>query len=187
MNRAAFLAAVQATLFEGFLTDEQVEGMTAILDGWERYYPVGDTRWLAYSLATAYHETGYRMVPVEEIGRGRGHAYGQPDPVTGKVFFGRGLVQISWKNNYAKADLLLTELRFDHVDLVGHPEDALRSDVAVALLLVGLARGIYTGRKLGDYFSATHDDWYRARRCVNGLDCADAIARYHRNFLAALT
>lgn len=60
----AALFPVFRTLAGGSLTQEQVDGTNVILAapearGWDR-------RWLAYSLATAWHETGGRMQPVEE-------------------------------------------------------------------------------------------------------------------------
>ena len=57
--------------------------------------PDADLRWLAYILATDYHETAYTMQPIEEYGKGAGYDYGEPDPVTGEIYFGTGLVQLN--------------------------------------------------------------------------------------------
>ena len=61
-NKAKFFAEVRHTLFNGRLTKPQVEGMEAILNATTEL----DRRWVAYMLATAYHETGKKMQPVEE-------------------------------------------------------------------------------------------------------------------------
>ena len=79
MNRKAFFDGVRAKLFLGTLSQYQVDGMNAILDEWERR-KLTDLRWLAYMLATVKWETAHTMQPIAEYGRGRGYAYGVPDP-----------------------------------------------------------------------------------------------------------
>lgn len=179
MNHA-FFDAIRADPFPGRLTQGQVDGVTAILSGWQRHFPKGDVRWLAYALATAFHESARTMQPVRERGFGRGKPYGAPDPVTGHVFAGRGLVQLTWKENYRKASRLVG------VDLVHNPDAALEPAISVDILLLGMARGLFTGRKLSDYFNPTIEAWVRARRIVNALDRAHDIAAYGRAFYAAL-
>ena len=44
------------------------------------------------------------MQPIEEYGKGSTAAYGQPDPETGQTYYGRGFVQLTWRDNYARAD-----------------------------------------------------------------------------------
>ena len=63
MNRATFFDNIRP--FFGKLSQAQVLGMEGIIDAFEE---VGDGKpeTLAYALATAYHETGRRMVPVRE-------------------------------------------------------------------------------------------------------------------------
>jgi putative chitinase len=179
MDRAIFFARARARLFDGALTQAQVEGMSLILDECAAR-GVLDKRATAYVLATAYHETGRRMRPVREIGRGRGRAYGAPDPATGHVYDGRGFVQITWKANYARLGARLG------VDLVADPDRALDPRIAAAILVVGMAEGLFSGRRLADAFGA-RTDWIGARRIVNGLDRAADIARYGRAFHKALT
>lgn len=179
MNRAAFFDLIRADPFGGMLLQDQVAGIVAILDGWERLLPHGDPRWLAYALATSFHETARTMQPIEEFGKGAGHAYGDPDPVTGQAYYGRGLCQLTHKDNYRRAGRLIG------ADLVNHPEDALESDNAVAVLLLGMEHGLFTGKAFVDYFNADDELWREARRIVNGLDRADKIAGYGRAFWAA--
>src|SRR3546814_1469748 len=61
---------------------------------------------LAYGLATAWHEA--RFEPVEEIGKGRGKAYGKPGKY-GQSQHGRGLVQVTWDSNYEWLDAAAAE------------------------------------------------------------------------------
>ena len=91
---------------------------------------------------------------------------------------------LTWEENYRRAseELSLTDER----DLVAHPEMALDSSIATRILFRGLHQGWFTGKKLSDYFNASTNDPYNARRCVNGTDQADVISAYHDKFLAAL-
>lgn len=75
-------------------------------------------------------------------------------------------MQLTWQSNYSKFGSLLG------VDLVGNPDLALRSDIAGRIICIGMARGLFTGVGLNNYFSGTSADWYNARRIVNGLDKA---------------
>ncbi len=177
-DRHLFYDRVRAAPFDG-LTAPQVAGCEAILDECERR-GIGDARIVAYLFATAFWETGRTMRPVREVGEGRGHAYGIRDPVTGQAYYGRGLVQLTWKANYAR----MAELC--QADLVARPDLALDVDLAVKIMFEGMTRGLFTGRKLADYFDADQTNWVDARRIINGSDRADTVASIARQFHAAL-
>ena len=72
INRGFFFTHVRRMMFSNVLQQSQVDGMSAILDGWEAKYATDDDRWLAYALATTYHETDQHMQPIDEYGKGRG-------------------------------------------------------------------------------------------------------------------
>ena len=97
---------------------------------------------------------------------------------------GRGFVQLTWEDNYRRATDDLN--RHDERNLVDHPEMALDSLIATRVMFRGMAQGWFTGRKLDQYFNDTKDDPVNARQIINGNDCDDEIAAYHRKFLAAL-
>jgi hypothetical protein len=61
INRGFFFTHVRRMMFSNILQQSQVDGMNAILDGWEAKYTADDDRWLAYALATTYHETDHHM------------------------------------------------------------------------------------------------------------------------------
>lgn len=192
LNRTTFFAYVRKAPFAGRLSTRQVEGMETILNEWGKRR-LSDVRWLAYMLATAYHETGFRMQPVREtfatsdaqaIARlDKAYAngklpqvskpYWRPD-ANGRAWFGRGLAQITHEKNYAKFGLAKT------------PGDALKLGVAVRILFDGMIDGKFTNRRLSDYFNSLKDDPIGARLIVNGNDKARLIAGYHRNFLDAI-
>lgn len=167
MNRAVFFAKVRATPFGGGLSQPQVDGLNKILDEWEAR-KLTDLRWIAYILATVFHETGRKMQPIPE---GGGEAYLRSKPYY--PYYGRGLVQITWASGYAKFGIT-------------NMADALTWPVALRVLFDGMINGMFTGSALGHWFSSMTDDPVNARRIVNGTDKADVIAGYHRDFLAAI-
>lgn len=177
MNRAVFFDAIRNAPFPGSISPAQFGGVTALLDAAPPGLP---TKHLAYCLATTFWETAHTMRPIEEYGRGKGRPYGVADPVTGKTYYGRGFVQLTWKSNYDKAGKILL------ADLVKKPELALDPDIAALILYQGMKDGWFTGRKLSDYFSASITDPVGARRIINGTDHAAEIAAIYSKFLAAI-
>lgn len=181
IERVAFYNMARANPFGGSLTQSQVDGTNVLLDAWDGQSEMTDLRWLAYMLATAKHETGHTMQPIEEWGHGRGQLYGRPDEKTGRTYYGRGYVQLTWKSNYARMALLTG------YDLVNAPSLALEPKIAARIMFEGMKRGVFTGRALSNYFSDIDDDPVNARRIVNGMDKAEEIAAIHRAFLRALS
>jgi len=185
-DRDIYFDHVRVALFGGALEQVHVDGQSVILAVWEYQgggTPMTDVRWLAYMLATVYHETAQRMWPIREYGRGDGREYGVPDE-NGNVFYGRGFVQLTWKENYIKASKILS--LYDERDLEFSPDVALDSLIATRVLFRGMAEGWFTGRKLGQYFNDEKDDPLNARQIINGNDKDELIAGYHDTFLEAL-
>lgn len=127
-------------------------------------------RQAAYVLATAEWETAHTLKPVRE-------AFWLSDAWRRKnlryyPWYGRGYVQLTWRNNYARAQekLGLGTL------LTDTPDAALRSDIAVLVLVRGMMEGWFTGKRLDEYVNDLGTDYYNARRVVNGLDKANEIA-----------
>lgn len=200
IDRKAFFSGIRQQPFNGKLTTGQVAGTSAILDEWERR-KLTDLRWLAYMLATTKWETDHTMQPIKERGgtvyltkmydpRGDRPALakrnGNTAPGDGPKYCGRGYVQLTWKNNYATMTRLLKAAGID-VDLVSNPDLAVRLDVASFILFEGMIRGIFTGKKLADYFSKSAADWLNARRIINGTDRAAEIASIAKAFFTDLS
>ncbi|MBP2446733.1 hypothetical protein [Rhizobium leguminosarum] len=199
MDRGFFFDTVRDQLFKGEMTHPQVAGITAIIDAWEERFPHADRRWLAYILATAYHETAYTMQPVREtLAQGDTRAveiletafvagklswvktpYWRPDE-DGRSWLGRGLVQLTHKRNYEAMSTLTG------IDLVADPDRAMEMEAAVTILIEGMLQGSFTGHKLADHLNLTTEDWVNARRIVNGTDRAEKLAAYAIAFAAAI-
>jgi hypothetical protein len=200
LNRPRVFDIVRSRLFKGRLAKAQVEGLTAILDGWQARAPDGRTEALAYVLATAFHETATTMQPVREtlaatdaaaVARlDKAFAAGRLGSVKtpywrldadGRTWLGRGLVQLTHKRNYEAMSTVTG------IDLVADPARAMDMDVAVAILIEGMRAGSFTGRRLDDYFTPQKTDWQGARQIINGTDRAALVAGYGRVFCQALS
>ena len=195
IDQASFLERVQEKPFNGTLTKLQAEGMRQILNEWERRAGA-DPRWLAYMLATTFHETARRMEPVIETRQAgeaanpsvdtaiarREHAwaagrlpwvkkpYWRKDD-SGRSYLGRGFVQITGRGNYERATKELG------IPLLSDPDLALRASVAAPVLFQGLTEGWFRGDRQGRhtlqrYFNSTTDDPVGAREIVNGRELA---------------
>ena len=200
MDATTFFAYARRAPFGGRLSQGQIDGMNALFRCWDSHkIPGPDNRHLAYILASVFHETGGRMVPVRETFASSDAGaiaaldkawnagklgqvllpYWRKDK-DGKSWFGRGDIQITHKENYNK----LGE-RID-VDLVGNPSLALDLDISAEIAIVGMLEGLFTGKKLTDYFNLKKNDPVGARAVVNGRDKAKLIAGYYKSFLDAL-
>lgn len=191
-NKNKFYEKIRSSLFGGKLRAPQVAGIEYILACWQASGLL-DLRWLAYMLATVFHETARTMQPIEEYGKGKNYKYGKKVKRSGvayttpdKIYYGRGYVQLTWYENYELMGRLL------NIDLLRNPELALRPDVAARIMFEGMTKGAssfgdFTGKCLEMYFNGTTEDWKNARKIINGLDKADTIAEYGKRFYEALT
>lgn len=184
LHLPTFFAYARRAPFGGRLTQLQVEGCERILTAAK---DVTDDRHLAYILATAFHETGGKMQPVREgfartdAGARRavaGRRYAAEK--NGNVYYGRGLVQLTWERNYIRMGEKLG------LDLKNRPDLMLDPVNSARALVIGMVDGMFTTKRLDDFFNATTDDPEGARRIVNGTDKASLIAGYHRNMLDAI-
>lgn len=190
-------------IFGGKLTQIRVENIGTIVAAFEKHAD-GDPRKLAYMLATTYHETATRMEPVIETRqageaknpsvdtaiarlesswkRGRmpwvKSAYWRKDK-NGRSWLGRGFPQCTHYPNYDTAEDL-TGIPFTQ-----DPDLMLIAENAAPAMVMMMMRGSYTGKKLGDYFSATLTDPKNARRVINGTESAVTVAGYYQKFYPA--
>lgn len=208
INPEPLFKAVRRSVFGGRLQQKQVNGINYIVAVWNSSV-FEDLRWLAYMLATAYHETAATMQPIKEYGSkvyfehmygingkrpGVARQMGNTRPGDGALYCGRGYVQLTWQKNYLRAGRLLD------IDLVGNPDLAMKPDIAAKIMFEGMtdatiifedktsadAAFSFTGKTLEDYFNPQVEDPINARRIINGTDHAVMIAETWKDFYEAL-
>lgn len=208
VDRAKLFGVIRQSVFHGHMSQLQVDGINVIVDTWDSSV-FEDLRWLAYMLGTAYHETAATMQPIKEYGseayfirmydvRGKrpdvARAMGNTEPGDGPRYCGRGFIQLTWKNNYRRAGKTIG------VDLVGNPSLAMNPDVAAKVMFEGMTdeaiifedhqsadpKFSFTGKVLENYFNASTEDWFGARRIINGTDHAAMIGETAQDFFDAL-
>lgn len=201
MDMTTFFAYARRAPFGGRLSQGQIDGMNALFRCWRSHKIAGsdNNRLLAYILASVFHETAGRMLPVRETlastdagaiaALDKAFKAGKLGQVktpywrkgkNGKAYFGRGGIQITHEDNYEKLGKRIG------VDLVGNPALALDLDISAEIAIVGMLEGLFTGRKLTEFFNLKNDDPIGARAVVNGTDKAKLIAGYYKSFLDAL-
>lgn len=199
-DHRVYFDSVRASLFQGAMQQDQVTGQDAILTAWEDFVDGEDLRWLAYMLATTYHETSQEMMPIEEYGKGEGQPYGEKDPETGQTYYGRGFVQLTWRDNYARAD---TEMKLtDDASCELYADNALIPATAARIMWFGMSQGWFRSDSQGPqnlprYFNDRIEDPYGAREIINGdkmiipswsdgVSVGNLVNGYYDKFLAAL-
>lgn len=124
----------------------------------------------AYVLATAFWETARTMLPVEEAYYLGAPAEAYRRSLRYYPWHGRGFAQLTWERNYIRAGQTLG------VDLISRPERAMDPEISAQILVIGSRDGWFTGKRLSDYIGPGRCDYVQARRVINGLDAAAAIA-----------
>lgn len=170
MNKDKFIF-LYSNVF-GTLEPLKESGLRFLLGSIETDADLLDICQQAYLLATTKHETAGTWQPIAEYGKGKGRPYGKPDAKTGKTYYGRGYVQLTWKENYAEMGRIL------NIDLVNNPDLAMEPQTAYQIISYGMRHGTFTGKKLSDYVYDDFRDYINARRIINGTDCAELIAGY---------
>jgi predicted chitinase len=139
---------------------------------------IGLNTQIAYVLATTQWETAQTFKPVREAfwlseDWRRNNLRYYP-------YYGRGYVQLTWKNNYEAYSQIL------NLDLVNNPDLAMEPSVALFVIVHGFKTGTFTGRKITDFITSSQTDFIGARRCINGTDKAQEIADLANVFLRNL-
>ena len=209
VDKQYFFDAVRQSLFNGSLSDTQVAVMDGILDSFAGphdqlayilatpYHEVGRA---LEPVAENLNYTAKRMTEVwptrfKTLAAAKPYA-GNPEALGNKVYGGRlgnalnegyryrgrGLSQITGKENYTKFGKLMS------LDLAGNPDLALQPKIAARILVVGMRDGLFTGKRLTDFIFNGTVDYVNARRIINGdvKTNGEKIAGYAKKFRAAL-
>ena len=136
----------------------------------------------AYVLATIKHETADTFAPVTERGSQKYLRSKRYYP-----YIGRGYVQLTWKFNYEKFGKLL------NIPLAENPALANEPETAWKVLELGMIKGLFTGKKLGDYIKKKKKNRNNKRlifimqaKIINGLDSAGLIQSYAEKYYEIL-
>lgn len=210
IDRETFYDDMRNEMLSGKLTLDQVKGTEVILDFWESppikitgkfktNWDIRNIEWLAYILATTYHESARTMQTGDEYGS---DAYftrmyehrkdlGNDTKGDGAKFHGRGYVQITGRNNYRKMSKAVREYYPDAPDFTVEPDAVKIPKYAVLIMFYGMIQGTFTGKALKNYIGdpdkGQNVDFFYARRIVNGLDKAKLIGGYAEKAIHALT
>ena len=184
----------------GKLTQNQVDEINFIVSEFDKDKSVSYPQ-AAYMLATAWHETATRMLPIEEYGKGKNRTYGTwyrnsigalYSFIDGSrrsaylhndypyLYYGRGYVQLTWYFNYESASKKIG------VDFLNNPDLVMNKNHAVKIMVQGMKDGWFTGKKLSDYINQSQKDYVGARRIINGTDKDKLISGYAETFEKAL-
>ena len=179
------------------LKQEQVDNLNFLLDKLDESQIITRLSEYAYILATIKHETADSFAPIEEaywikpeskriavlknMYKGRSSIV-HPD---GNLYTGRGYVQLTHIDNYIKMNPYVKE-KFPEIDITKEPEKACEPEIAWIVLEAGMSKGLFTGKKLSDYFTDDRTDFRNARKIINGLDRAELIKGYAERFREVL-
>jgi len=169
------------------LNEAQHEGMLELLNFINTDANVKDIRWIAYILATVKHECAGKWKPIAEFSKGKGYKYGRKDQLTGQIYYGRGYPQTTWKDNYATSQNIWNKFHPKQpVDFINNPDLLLVPEYAYFCMSYNMRFGVYTGVGLKKYFNDKTEDPVNARRIINGIDCAEKIAKYYQEIKVML-
>lgn len=176
-----FLAKLAATL-KMRLTRLQGDAVRLIAS-YADEYKIEDVKQVAYMLATCYHECRFKSIV--EIRAQKGTTiYRMQNKYWASGYYGRGYVQLTWKKNYEKFSPIVG------LDLAKFPNLVLRPQIGARILVVGMKDGLFSGKKLADYFPGkgadVEPDWLNARKIVNGTFQNELVAKAAVKILGVL-
>lgn len=159
----------------GKLDQPQVDGLNELLLLMDAE-PLPHLTWRAYFLATVKHECADKWKPIGEYGQRSYFDKYEPGTRLGKtlgntlrgdgyLYRGRGYVQLTGRGNYRKLGSLLD------IPLENTPDLAFEPLHAYHIAALGMVKGLFTGKSLGDY-----TDYQNMRRVINGVDKAREIS-----------
>lgn len=213
VKQSVFYLKIQK-LFGSPINPSQRQGIDAILAEWDKR-GLMDMRWLAYILATAFHETGKKMQPIEEnlkySADGLRKVFKKyfkenefelfafkPEKIANRVYAnrignGNEASGDGWK--YRGRGLPQTTGKANYqwakeltgVDVITNPDLMKELPISVQTMFEGMLNGKYCGVRLSTFFNDKITDWKNARRIINRNDKDDIIGSYAKTFFDALS
>lgn len=164
------------------LNQSQVAGLDQLLGFIEQDKKVDDVRAAAFILALVQHESAGTWQPLGESGgttyfkkyepgTSLGRRLGNTQPGDGKLFRGRGYIQITGRTNYKKMGDALG------INLISHPNAANDPAIAYRLMSEALYRGLLTGKKLTYFIGGGKADYKTLLRAFGLQTASDKIVK----------
>ena len=140
----------------------------ALCNYWPLDTPYMDAAQFAYVIATIEHECGF--VPKHERRADRDkndhnrQIWEWQNRYWHTGYYGRGLPQITWRDNYVLFGRLLG------IPLAENPELAMDVDVGARIVIIGMWHGLFTGKRIDEFISVKRkrNNWVKARSIYNG-------------------
>jgi putative chitinase len=206
MDRSIFYhdpkVGVRATIFNGRLTQRQVDLMNTLLDTWE-YFPgmpidelgslfgqaCWETEWFNFlhekgdvAYFDKYDPTGPKPALAKTLGN--------TQKGDGARYKGRGFPHVTGRANYRKAGPIVEKYTGVAVDFEANPERMEDPALSAILLFHGMIFGTFTGKKISDFIDGDNvedpGEMQASRRVINGTDHAADIARISSKMFIAL-
>lgn len=159
---------------------------------------------LAYILATVWHETGGKMVPLVEnlnysaeglrktfpkyFTEAQAKSYARkPERIANRAYanrMGNGPEPSGdgWRYRGRSYVQITGHDNYKRFGFLANPEDVLIKENGSKILFDGMIKGSFTGKKINDYITLSKSDFTNARRIINGTDKAGLIAGYAREY-----
>lgn len=175
INKKIFFDEYRKNLDPNKILDaKEVSAIDEFLDFVQAVQKTFSTPQWAYVFATTFHETNATFLPIKE-------AYWLSEAWRLKnlrysPYYGRGYVQITWRENYSKFSKIIGE------DFVNKPDLVMIPKYAFQIMVHGFIYGSFTTKKITDYITNKKTDYKGARRCINGTDKAELIKNYAEQF-----
>lgn len=209
MNTKALFAYLRNAPFGGSLSTAQVRGVEAILRECAKQ-GVTNIAFIAYILATAFHETGGKMTAIVEnlnytkaetirktwptrfanVGVAAPYVR-NPERLANFVYDRANLGNTSygdgWKYRGRGLVQITGKANYAKYGIAANPDKALELDMAAYILVHGMVNGVFVpGRKLAGYMVNGGFNPTAARAIINGSDKAKLITTHYVSFVGAL-
>ena len=116
---------------------------------------------LAYVLSTAIGESHLKPQKEKRVPKEKPEQRKDQDTYWIFRYYGRGFVMLRKDENYKRFTQAINE------DILSFPEKALEPATAAKIICIGMFKGMFTGKRLNDYFNSTSADWVNARSIIN--------------------
>lgn len=164
----ALWADITGKVFPSRSESEYKPVIDALCASWVLDTPYMDAAQFAYAIATIEHECGFESKEEQRanpnLDAHNRKIWEMQNRYWHTGYYGRGLPQLTWRDNYVLFGRLLS------LPLARKPELVMDVEVGARIVLIGIWHGLFTGRRIDKYISVGEgrNRWDRARAIYNG-------------------